>query len=170
MLLISHRYIWLVNQQLLVLNLKSHRVLALLFSAAFSAVLQRDLETYNPHEAQMFLYIIPVTWLSFSVYAGPSLHLTSCCVPECLRGIFMQPEPWVLSTVIDICLHGYGTWDLFIPCHGQSLCVLLVLFKPLVLPLDISHFLPPLVFQSICFSSSLSPYVFCLKHFQTRLS
>ena len=46
------------------------------------------------------------------------LHLTPCCyVLDCLRSLFAQPTPGILSDVADPSLYCSGAQGLFLSCH-----------------------------------------------------
>lgn len=92
-------------------NLKSHRILALLFSATFGDVSQWDLGTSNSCSTQKFLYTILATWLCLSVYYY---------VLDYLRDISAQPAPCIPTAVVDPWLYGFGALGVILCFHDPS--------------------------------------------------
>lgn len=91
---------WLASICLSVWNLKSQRILTLMFSTCFCGVAQWERGNSHPHLAQMFLYTIPTTWLS--------AHTVPACIlrPATLCWSFSGAssgalQMWVLFAVVD---------------------------------------------------------------------
>ncbi len=88
---------WLATTILSVWIWKSHRILARSFSTTFGGVFHLDLGTSSPYSVHYASHLVIAFHVRFACQ-----HFTPCCVLYCLRGIYAQPAPGVLSGVLQM--------------------------------------------------------------------